>query len=199
MSNVEWYDTDKHHQHKVEVQLPVEVARTTEIKERTWQGFLALTVNWQNSICDVIKGTWVMFIGLVQKDPNFLWNIANIVCKFQTCEFTKCTNMTLKGVSIDDNRCFGHIIESYMYCIAENFHKFHGFVAIRKSFLHEIWGVASFGMAKASNPRKFSLRKTYFSPICKSFLPWKFLAIRYVEGNQLPVNTCCLEFQLSQR
>ena len=24
----------------------------------------------------------------------------------------------------------------------ENFRKFHGFVAIRKSFLHEIWGVA---------------------------------------------------------
>ena len=72
MSNVEWYDTDEHHQHKVEVQLPVEVPRAAEIKERTLQGFLALTVNWQNSIFDVIKGTWVMFIGLVQKDPNFL-------------------------------------------------------------------------------------------------------------------------------
>ena len=41
----------------------------------------------------------------------------------------------------------------------ETFCEFHGFVAICKSFLHEIWGVASFGAAKASNLRKFSPRK----------------------------------------
>ena len=37
-------------------------------------------------------------------------------------------------------------------------------------------GVASFGTAQASNPRKFSLRK---SPIYESFLPRKFFAIWY--------------------
>ena len=47
----------------------------------------------------------------------------------------------------------------YMYCIVgnfegENFRKFHGFVAIHKSFLCKIWGMASFGVVKASNPQK---------------------------------------------
>ena len=39
----------------------------------------------------------------------------------------------------------------------ENFHEFHGFVAIRVSFLREIWGVASFGVAKANNRESFPL------------------------------------------
>ena len=39
--------------------------------------------------------------------------------------------------------------------------------------------VASFGVAKASNLRTFSQRKSYFSPIRVSFLPQKFPAIRY--------------------
>ena len=34
----------------------------------------------------------------------------------------------------------------------ENFHKVNGFVTVRESFLCEIWGVASFGVAKSSNP-----------------------------------------------
>ena len=38
----------------------------------------------------------------------------------------------------------------------ENFHEFRGFMAIRESFLREIWGMASFGTAKANNPQKFS-------------------------------------------
>ena len=38
----------------------------------------------------------------------------------------------------------------------ENFREFRGFVAICKIFLCKIWGVASFGTAKESNPRKFS-------------------------------------------
>ena len=33
-------------------------------------------------------------------------------------------------------------------------------VAIRESFLHEIWGRGTFGTAKESNPRKFSPRKS---------------------------------------
>ena len=33
-------------------------------------------------------------------------------------------------------------------------------------------------LAKANNPQKFSPRKSYFSPICESFLPRKFPAIR---------------------
>ena len=34
--------------------------------------------------------------------------------------------------------------------------------------------------SKASNPRKFSPRKSYFSPIPESFLPRKFPVIRYI-------------------
>jgi len=66
----------------------------------------------------------------------------------------------------------------------EKFRKFCGFVAIRKSFLCKIWGVASFGIAKASNLRKFSPRKSYFSTIHESFLPRKFPAIQHVQVNQ---------------
>ena len=39
---------------------------------------------------------------------------------------------------------------------------------------------ASFSAAQASNSRKFFLRKSYFSPIRESFLPWKFPAIWYM-------------------
>ena len=43
-----------------------------------------------------------------------------------------------------------------------------------KVFSTKLGGVVSFGIAKASNPRK-----SYFSPIRESFLPRKFPAIRY--------------------
>ena len=42
-----------------------------------------------------------------------------------------------------------------------------------KVFSAKFGGVASFGMAKASNLRKFSLWKSYFSPIRESLLPLK--------------------------
>ena len=45
-------------------------------------------------------------------------------------------------------------------------------------FSAKFGGVPSFGMAKASNPRKFSPCKSYFSPIHKSFLLRKFSAIQ---------------------
>ena len=64
----------------------------------------------------------------------------------------------------------------------ENFREFRGFVAICKSFLRKIWGVASFGTAKESNPRKFSPWKLYFSPIRESFLSQKFPAITQWNG-----------------
>ena len=73
-----------------------------------------------------------------------------------------------------------------MYCIAGNFHEFCGFVAIYKSFFHENWDIASFGTAKMSNLRTFSPQKSYFSQIRKSFLPWKFPAIR-IYGNYYDV------------
>ena len=38
-----------------------------------------------------------------------------------------------------------------------------------RKFLCEIWGVASFGTAKASNLRKFSPRKSYFNQFAKVF------------------------------
>ena len=45
----------------------------------------------------------------------------------------------------------------------ENFHEFRGFVAIRESFLREIWGVVSFGAAKVSNPRSFLRENRIFT------------------------------------
>ena len=51
----------------------------------------------------------------------------------------------------------------------ENFCEFHGFVAVHESFLREIWGVASFGTAKMSNPRKFYPQKSYFHQFAKVF------------------------------
>ena len=60
----------------------------------------------------------------------------------------------------------------------ENFSQFRGFVAIRESFLCEIWGRGIFLVAPVSTPRKFSLRKSYLPPIRESFLPPKFPAIR---------------------
>ena len=50
---------------------------------------------------------------------------------------------------------------AWTYRIAENFREFRVFVAIRESFLRKIWGVASFGAAKASNPQKFSPSKVF--------------------------------------
>ena len=43
--------------------------------------------------------------------------------------------------------------------------KFRGFVAIREGFLCEIWGRGIFGVAKASNLRKFSPRKLQFAKV----------------------------------
>ena len=61
-----------------------------------------------------------------------------------------------------------------------------------QKFPPRIWGVASFGMAKASNPRKFSSQKSYFSPIRKSFFPWKFPAIRYFSSTTHGGSRCSL-------
>ena len=89
-------------------------------------------------------------------------------------------------------KCLGHLCwlprpcdfsthkSSGLYHVAENFQgryfcEFRGFVAIHESFLHEIWGMASFGVAKASNPQKFSQRKSYFFTNSR-----KFTAIRYI-------------------
>ena len=40
-------------------------------------------------------------------------------------------------------------------------------MAIRESFLRKIWGVASFGMAKASNMQNFSLHNRIFHKFSK--------------------------------
>ena len=66
------------------------------------------------------------------------------------------------------------------YHIAENrkLSQILRFCGYTQKFLREIWGVALFGTAKATNPRKFSPRKTYFSPIRESFLPQKFPTIQ---------------------
>ena len=61
----------------------------------------------------------------------------------------------------------------------ENFNKFCNLWSLVKVFSTKFGGVASFGTAKASNPRTFSLRKSYFSPIHESFLPPTFSGIRY--------------------
>lgn len=51
----------------------------------------------------------------------------------------------------------------------ENVCESRGFVPFCKSFPCKIWGVAPFGMAKVSNSRTFSPRKSYFPPIHNSF------------------------------
>ena len=80
------------------------------------------------------------------------------------------------------NQCiwYWHTCACAAYRIAgnfegENFCEFRSFVAIRKSFLCKIWGVASFGMVKASNPRKFSLRNHIFHKFMKVFSLKSFL------------------------
>ena len=49
-----------------------------------------------------------------------------------------------------------------------------------KVFSTKFGGVVSFCVAQASNLWNFSPQKLSFSPICESFLPQKFPAIRYV-------------------
>ena len=56
--------------------------------------------------------------------------------------------------------------------------QFCGWLLILQVFSMKFGGMASFGVAKASNMCKSSLRKSYFSPICGSFLPQKFPTIR---------------------
>ena len=52
--------------------------------------------------------------------------------------------------------------------MGENLREFPGFVAVKVSSA-KFGGVASFGMAQASNLRKFSLRKSYFHQFAKVF------------------------------
>ena len=49
-----------------------------------------------------------------------------------------------------------------------------------KVFSMKLGSMASFGAAKVSNLRKFSQRKSYFLPICESFLPRKLPAIWFI-------------------
>ena len=60
------------------------------------------------------------------------------------------------------------------YRIAGNFWgrklcEFRSFVAIRESFLCEIWGMAFFGAAKASNSQKFIHENCIFHQFAKIF------------------------------
>ena len=57
-----------------------------------------------------------------------------------------------------------------------------------KVFSAKFGGMAFFGAGQASNLRKFSLGKTYFSPIRESFLPRKFPTIRYLGPITLSVS-----------
>ena len=54
--------------------------------------------------------------------------------------------------------------------------------------------MAFFGAAKASNLRKFSPRKSYFSPIHGSFLPQKFSAIWYKLSSNVCLFVCLFLF-----
>ena len=83
------------------------------------------------------------------------------------------------------HRCWVH---PQYYRIAKNFRgrKILRISRFCESFLREIWGVASFGAAKESNPRKFSSRKSYFSPISESFLPRNFPATRQPSARCYP-------------
>ena len=109
------------------------------------------------------------------------------------CQVTHCMRYAPTNNSFSS--CDGSTGRCKKYCIVGNFREFCGFGAICETFSAKFGGVVSFGTVKASNLRKFSLQKSYFSPICESFLPRKFTAIRYsqVTGNiQCSVLKCAL-------
>ena len=83
------------------------------------------------------------------------------------------------GIVMGTCTCRSNIRYSGKISREKTFANFRSFVAIRESFLREIWDMVSFGAAKASNPQKFSTRKSYFLPNHESFLPRKFTTIPY--------------------
>ena len=121
------------------------------------------TIYHTSSLYTFIAENFVMraarALSLISGSCQFLRSLQNIIVKFLRLGFL---SWPLTSDSLLTTEC----------CIAENFHEFHGFVSIHKSFLREIWGVAFFGVAKASNPRKFSPRKLYFTNLRK-FSPSK--------------------------
>ena len=58
------------------------------------------------------------------------------------------------------------------YRIAENFREFRGFVAIRESFLHEIWGVVPLALEKRAIRKSF-LRENRIFTNSRKFSPSK--------------------------
>ena len=99
------------------------------------------------------------------------------------CQVTHCTRCVPTNNSFSS--CDGSTGRCKKYRIAGNFTNFAVLGLFAKVFSAKFGGVVSFGTVKASNPQKFSLRKSYFSPIRESFLLRKFTAIRYsqVTGN----------------
>ena len=84
------------------------------------------------------------------------------------------------------------------YRIAGNFRRrksFANFAVLwlfAKVFYTKLGDMLSFGTARVSNPWKFSPRKSYFSPICESFVPWKFLAMQWRFHSQCGNNNVLL-------
>ena len=58
-------------------------------------------------------------------------------------------------------------------------------------------GMASFGTAKASNPRKFSPQKLYFLPIRKSFLPQQKKSLPLYDKQNNKLHTMWLVVRMS--
>ena len=80
------------------------------------------------------------------------------------------------------------VLTSYRIVENENFSEFRGFVAIRKSFLHEIAGVASVGGTSKQSVKVFSM-KIVFSTKSRKFSLSK--VFRYtVYGRSLMWYTC---------
>ena len=61
----------------------------------------------------------------------------------------------------------------------KNFREFRGFVAICESFLHEILGRGVILWLQQAIRKVFFPRKSYFPPICESFLLRKFPTIQW--------------------
>ena len=93
-----------------------------------------------------------------------------------------------------ENNCLGlHVVTVY-WCVPQvalipysgkllrekTFTNFAVLWLFVKVFSTKFGGVVSFCVAQASNLWNFSPQKLSFSPICESFLPRKFPAIRYV-------------------
>ena len=98
------------------------------------------------------------------------------------CTYKKCVMELNRAVDasrtkskvVNSLRCY-QVLYSRKLSREKNSREFQGFVAIRESFLCEIWGRIIFGSTSEQSGKVFSAKILFR----ESFLPRKFLAMRY--------------------